>query len=102
MKMFVTSLALCGTAVFLYLIAGAQWECSIIPGTGRPCHGSGFEAWVFPFFFSVIGIPSVLWLLVIASLEAVKGIRAKGEAHGGSRAEIEGRKPAGDITDAGK
>jgi hypothetical protein len=75
MKMFVTSLALCGTAVYLYLIAGAQWECSLFPWFGHQCHGPQGDVWIFAFFFSVVGIPCTIWLLIIAVCEVVKGWR---------------------------
>ena len=47
-------------AVFLLLIAFAQFTCSLIPGVGTQCHDPRLDVWMLPFFFAPIGIPTVI------------------------------------------
>lgn len=47
-------------AFYMWLVAYAQWTCSIIPLVGSECRGQRAIIWMGVFFATPVGIPAVL------------------------------------------
>jgi hypothetical protein len=54
---------------WLALIVASQSTCSILPSVGHQCHGPELDVWMLPFFFAIIGLPTL-----IASITIIVGL----------------------------
>jgi hypothetical protein len=50
---------------WLALIFFAQRECSILPSIGHQCHGPEGDIWMLPFFYGILGLPTLIASIII-------------------------------------
>jgi hypothetical protein len=54
-------------ALWLLLVALAQYQCSLIPWVGS-CHGADSNGWLVPLLLAPFGVPALIASIVILTI----------------------------------